>query len=98
MLFSHCPVQNRSALLLEMLFPFALSCVKPLRTFTGNAVSIRIIPRKTASHFYWKCSYENYFLIRCPISPIQSISLYGIFRSIKSNGYRHDTGTAANFH
>jgi len=34
----------------------ALSDAKPLRTFAGNALSLRIVRRKTAEHFCWKCS------------------------------------------
>src|SRR5690606_33883534 len=33
----------------------ALSCAKPLRTFAGNAHLLRIVLRKTAVHFCWKC-------------------------------------------
>src|SRR5690606_19787145 len=36
---THCPTQNRFALLLEMLVSNALSCAKPLRTFAGNALA-----------------------------------------------------------
>src|SRR5690606_27714846 len=39
----------------------ALSNAKPLRTFAGNALSLRIIQRKTASHFCWKCSVSTHY-------------------------------------
>src|SRR5690606_31747015 len=61
-LLPHCPAQNRCALLLEMLTSPALSCAKPLRTFAGNAHFSRIVLRKTAAHFCWKCS----LLTNCP--------------------------------
>ncbi|PWU75308.1 hypothetical protein DK867_07180 [Ochrobactrum sp. POC9] len=66
--------------------------------FCWKCCFFRIVQRKTASHFCWKCSYENYFLIQCLIFPVHSISLYGIFHSIKSNDRCYDTGTATNFH
>src|SRR5690606_36361142 len=59
---THYPTQNRCALLLEMLCLYALSRAKPLRTFAGNALSLRIVLRKTASHFCWKCSVSTH----CP--------------------------------
>src|SRR5690606_19738867 len=58
----HCPAQNRCALLLEMLTSPAFSCAKPLRTFAGNAHFSRIVLRKTAARFCWKCS----LLPHCP--------------------------------
>src|SRR5690606_14665924 len=39
-----------------MLCIYALSDAKAHRTFAGNALSLRIVRRKSASHFCWKCS------------------------------------------
>src|SRR5690606_26279546 len=58
---THYPTHNRFALFLEMLCLYALSYAKPLRTFAGNALSLRIIPRKTASHFCWKCYVSTHY-------------------------------------
>src|SRR5690606_1075996 len=41
---THCPTQNRCALLLEMLCFYALSHAKPLRTFAGNALTPWSVP------------------------------------------------------
>jgi len=70
--FSHYPTQNRFALLLEMLCFLALSDAKPLRTFAGNALFYRIIQRKTASHFCWKC-------FKFPTEPDQSAGIAASF-------------------
>src|SRR5690606_39578747 len=102
---THCPTQNRYALLLEMLFVSriflrktashfcwkcflsnALSYAKPLRTFAGNALCLthfptqnrfalllemlsfqRIVLRKTATHFCWKCSLSHAFSYAKPL-------------------------------
>jgi len=58
---AHCPTQNRFALLLEMLSIRALSNAKPLRSFAGNAFYPRIVQRKTASHFCWKCFFSAHY-------------------------------------
>src|SRR5690606_38957832 len=39
----------------------ALSYAKPLRTFAGNARFQRIVLRKTAPHFCWKCSFSTHY-------------------------------------
>lgn len=42
---SYCPMQKRSALLLEALSSVAFSSAKALSTFAGNALQLRISPR-----------------------------------------------------
>src|SRR5690606_27869756 len=46
LVFSHCPTQDRFALLLETLCSTALSNAKPLRTFAGNALNF--LPNPTS--------------------------------------------------
>src|SRR5690606_31681462 len=105
-LSAHCPTQNRFALSLEMLSIRALSNAKPLRTFAGNAFFPRIIQRKTASHFCWKClahdprGFELTFGIRQAIRAIVPYQGPGFFHNIRpsthgiARGHQNETRDA----
>src|SRR5690606_28396132 len=90
-----------------MLSIVTLSDAKPLRTFAGNVLYCRIVLRKTASHFCWKCSLlphcptQNRFALLLEMLSIAALSCAKPLRTFAGNALRtsmHTIGVISDTH